>query len=105
MGTLPTGHITVSAHTTTISKGVGTDHNNEMVALPITQDTILVMHLINKRLRATNVRIKNVLNGHPTECLSGRHTSGVGRTQVLSHAILATTTRGSKIILLFKVCT
>jgi hypothetical protein len=52
-----------------------------------------------------NIMVINVPNGHPTECLSGRHTSGVGRTQVLSHAILATTTRGSKIILLFKVCT
>ena len=31
--------------------------------------------------------------------------SGVGRTMVLSHAILATTTRGSKIILLLGFCT
>jgi len=46
------------------------------------------------------VTLKNVPNGHPTASLSGSYMSGVGRTQVLSHAILATTNRGSKIILL-----
>jgi len=72
-----------------------------------TQDTTLVMHLINTRLGAVDERskIKECATWTSTAGLSGSHTSSVGRTKVLSHAILATTNRGSKIILLLGFCT
>jgi len=49
------------------------------------------------------VSVKNVPLGHPKVSLSGSHMSSVGRTKILSHAILATTNRGSKIILLLGI--